>query len=397
MKIIFISEHYEPILGGTTTYVKSICEQISTLGHTIELVVPQNAPVGKIEIVEINCNWRIHYIGLGCSLTDIPRTLRFKFVENVNVYLHQNINKFKPNIIHVLYGMYLIEGLKTEDFHIPSRATITNIPPRECSNSWLGDMTWRYVADILRKKAVEWINYRRLILHKYNVYLPISDQVGNIISEILPESKIVPIQLGAFPPNCDLSSPSIKITNQICQILTVGGYVPHKGYHISLKVASQLLGEGFQFLWTIIGPVRNDRYYKYLQNQVRELGLSQVINLRTNVSKDELESAYCNTHIYVQPSLEEGFCLTTLDAAFYGLPIIGTPQGAIPEIIQQARGVLTEPYPPSIANAITHTWKLLPEYSYTKDRLVAIRQQYSWNRVAQEMITIYKTLTSDAS
>lgn len=397
MKIIFISEHYEPILGGTTTYVKSICEQMSELGHSIELIAPQNTTIGKLDIVEINLNWRIHYIGLGCHLTNIPRNLRFKFVENVNIYLHKVVDEFKPDIIHVLFGMFLLEGLKIEEFNIPFCVTIHNIPPRECGTSWLGDSFWRYFADLLRKKAVGWVNHRRLLIHDYDTYIAVSSQTKSILLSILPDKKIIEIQLGAKASNSISPDYSQLVAGQKCQILTVGGYVPHKGYHITLKVASQLLSDDFQFLWTIIGPSRNQRYYKYLQDKIIELGLNEVVNLRLNVSEQELRSAYYNSHIYVQTSLEEGFCLSTLDAAFYGIPIIGTPQGAIPDIIKQARGVLTEAYSPSIANAITHTWSLLPEYFYTEDKLIAIRQKYSWQRVIQEMIETYKTLTSNAT
>ena len=396
MKIIFISEHYEPILGGTTTYVKSVCEQISTLGHSVELIAPQNTTIGKLNIVQIHSNWRIHYIGLGCNLTSIPRNLRFKFVENVNIYLHQIVDELKPDIIHLLFGMFLLERLKIEEFKIPFCVTIHNIPPRECGTSWLGDSHWRYVTDILRKKAVGWINYRRLLIHNYDTYITVSAQIKQILSAILQERKIVEIQLGAKSPNPIEPYKPKLINDQKCQILTVGGYVPHKGHHLSLKVASQLLGDNFQFFWTIIGVIRNQRYYNYLQDRITELGLNEVVNLRVNVTEQELQLAYYNSHIYVQPSLEEGFCLATLDAAFYGIPIIGTPQGAIPEIIKQAKGVLTEAYSPSIANAITHTWNLLPEYVYNEDTLTTIRQKYSWQRVGQEMIETYKILTTNA-
>jgi hypothetical protein len=106
MKIIFVSEHYEPILGGTTTYVKSVCEQISNLGHSVELIAPKNTTIGKLDIIEISSNWRIHYIGLGCNLTGIPRNLRFKFVENVNIYLNQIVGDFKPDIIAILNELW---------------------------------------------------------------------------------------------------------------------------------------------------------------------------------------------------------------------------------------------------------------------------------------------------
>jgi glycosyltransferase involved in cell wall biosynthesis len=397
MRIVFISEHYEPILGGTTTYVKSVCEQMSILGHSVELIAPENTTIGKLNIVQINCNWRIHYIGLGCNLTSIPRNLRFKFVENVNIYLHQIVNELKPDIIHVLFGMFLLERLKIEEFKIPFCITIHNIPPRECGTSWLGDRPWRYVADILRKKAVGWINHRRLLIHDYDTYITVSAQTKQILSAILPDNKIVEIQLGTKVPHSISPYHSKLATDQKCQILTVGGYIPHKGHHISLKVASQLLGDNFQFLWTIIGAVRNQRYYKYLQDKIIELGLNEVVNLRVNVTEQELQLAYYNSHIYVQTSLEEGFCLATLDAAFYGIPIIGTPQGAIPEIIKQSRGVLTEAYSLSIASAITHTWNLLPEYVYSEDTFIAIRQKYSWQRVTLEMIETYKMLISNAT
>ena len=56
--------------------------------------------------------------------------------------------------------------------------------------------------------------------------------------------------------------------------------------------------------------------------------------------KAELMTWYEKSDLYVQTSLEEGFCMTALDAVLYQLPLIGFRTGAIPEFIEEGKGIL---------------------------------------------------------
>lgn len=390
MKIILISEKYDyQFVGGISTYVEVVCRGLDSASHQVDLIVP-NHQDSENKVVKKTPTWRIHYLKFSQETNNKLRGTWFQFVASVNDYLPQLIDEIHPDIVHVLFGMFLIGGLKVESLTVPCCVTIHNLPPRECSRTWVGDSPWSYVIEQTRLKLVRWLNYRRLKQHRYHTYIPISYKVFQLLSQAISDVKIVPIEHGIFLP--DKIVYAQKNTSTICNLLTVAGYVPHKGQHLALQVAAHLRRCGFEFTWTMIGPVRISKYYQYLQHKVKELGLSKQINLRVNVSNQELEEAYSSSNIYVQPSLEEGFCFTTLEAALHKLPVVGTNEGAIPEIIQRGQGILVEPCVSSLVKAIIEIWSNQTEYFYTDEQFTAIKNHYSSQRMLDELVKIYTNL-----
>lgn len=390
MKIILISEHYDSFIGGTSTYVKSISNALASRGVTVDLIVPNQTDTQNLKIVSEGENLKVHYLGSFQILNSNYRNSRLKFAEQVNLYLNQVINNIAPDVLHVLVGMYLIEKLKIESFNIPACVTLHNVPPRECSKTWKGDFVVSYIVEKLRLNLVKAVNYRRIVRRKYDAYIPGSYKFGEVLSQILPDRNVTPIEDG-FSTNLEAVS-SLRATTSICRLLTVAGYIPHKGQHLVLEAATELRNRGLSFNWTMIGPIRLQKYYQYLQQQVTKLGLSEQINIKVEIPRKELEVAYASNDIYVQPSLEEGFCFTALEAAFYKLPVVGTNEGAIPEIIRRGQGILVEPHKESIVEAILTVWNEPSAYFYSEKQFIDLKNHYSWQRATDELINLYQTL-----
>ena len=52
MNFFFCSEHYEPRIGGVTTYINQTCKALVKLGHQVSLGVPGELNLGSISIKE---------------------------------------------------------------------------------------------------------------------------------------------------------------------------------------------------------------------------------------------------------------------------------------------------------------------------------------------------------
>jgi glycosyltransferase involved in cell wall biosynthesis len=62
------------------------------------------------------------------------------------------------------------------------------------------------------------------------------------------------------------------------------------------------------------------------------------------VSRAEVGHLYARADVFVNPTRAEGFGFTNVEAQGYGLPVISTKLGAIPEIVDDGRtGLLVEP------------------------------------------------------
>ena len=91
-------------------------------------------------------------------------------------------------------------------------------------------------------------------------------------------------------------------------------------------------------------------------------------------------------------SLEEGFCITILEAMACGKPVIGTPTGEIPKLITESGGGVLVPKssPAEIAAVLS---KLLSDPESRKSLGQKAREyiiaNYSWETVAEKTSNLY--------
>lgn len=134
----------------------------------------------------------------------------------------------------------------------------------------------------------------------------------------------------------------------ILHIVTVGRVSPEKGQQMIPDVAMKLSQAGFDFVWHVVGD-GND--YKKLCEMIRERKLSDHVILHGNASNPYpyIKAA----DIYVQPSYTEGYCLTIIEAAILGRPIVATKVGGTWEHFDCDKNiVLCEANPVSLFDGI---------------------------------------------
>ena len=189
-----------------------------------------------------------------------------------------------------------------------------------------------------------------------------------------------------------MTPPATRRPEGPIRLLTVGGYAPHKRQHILPETAARLRDAGVDFVWEIAGPSGRVRgYFDDICADIAARGLQDRVIAHASVPFRDLGTLYDRAHIYVQPSIEEGFCLTALDAAAVGLPVIGCRAGALPEIIAASGGALVQSAPKPLAGAITdfvqgNRWQ--DPVAQAKH----VKGQFSWTRAAADLKSHYDRL-----
>ncbi|NJK41753.1 MAG: glycosyltransferase family 4 protein [Acaryochloridaceae cyanobacterium SU_2_1] len=137
-----------------------------------------------------------------------------------------------------------------------------------------------------------------------------------------------------------------------------------------------------------------------LQTQIQALGLTHHIQLLGYVSDADLPLAYRAADLAVLPTTSlEGFGLVVLESLAAGTPILGTPIGGIPEILESfCPDLLFEGYEPEqLARGIQEVLsgsRHLPSAETCQNH---IRDYYDWPIIAQRVKSIYQDLLDQDS
>lgn len=121
---------------------------------------------------------------------------------------------------------------------------------------------------------------------------------------------------------------------------------------------------------------------------------------RTMGEVKDLNDFYSQTSIYVQPSIQDGFGITPLEAMAYGRPVIVSEGAGVSELIENGKQGFTIPFQDreALVNGIKD--KII----YFKENPSEIKrmglearktaQEWSWECVQREYVKIYKSLIS---
>jgi glycosyltransferase involved in cell wall biosynthesis len=398
MRILAISEHFHPRVGGTVEYVSQTCSALQTLGHEVHLLIPGEGT----EPTEIEgFPYRVTAMGGGWPTKGDPdRETRYRFCREISRHVECAADAGEVDLVHVLFGLFVNETLDTTRLQgrgVPCVTTIHNIPPQECGRSWAGDLRTEFWKDRLRLKVVAAKNRARLARHPYDAWVVPSEIAGHLLGGVLPDARIEVIGHGFSAGLLDrITVPATRAPGpgEPLRILTVGGWVPHKRQHLIPAVAATLRDHGIEFVWDLVGPPsRVARYQQAIIDQIGKLSLKDYVRARGAVPVEELAEFYEKAHLYVQPSTEEGFCMTALDAAAAGLPVIGSPAGALPEICRLSQGALVPSTAEDLSSAIRHfiVAALWPSDAGRTAR--AVRESFTWRNAAERLETVYSELS----
>lgn len=171
-------------------------------------------------------------------------------------------------------------------------------------------------------------------------------------------------------------------------ILTVGTLEPRKN-HVRLIRAFEALdhrdielvlvgGDG----WRSGAPKRAIRASR-ARARIRRLGA---------VPDADLAALYAGATVFAYPSLYEGFGLPVLEAMAAGTPVLTSDVSSLPEVAGDA-ALLVDP---GSADAIRSGLDRLLHDPGLRDRLAergrAREREFSWERTAQETLTVYRTI-----
>lgn len=370
MRVIMVAPCYYPVKGGTEITVRNLAIALNKNGVHVDVMAFNVNQIripkwqGKTEKIDEITVYRIPALSL------------FQIVQSVKITA--GVNFLPGRFIHILKN-YDIIHFHEIDMSFPFFSYLVKKP----KIIHLHGIDYNF----LKKHFIS----RFLFKHLVHIYISISKRMEKELTKLgIPKDKIV------YVPNCvDTNSFKPQARKEDNMLLFVGRISKGKGLHILIK-SLRYVREPVRLI--IIGPTDWDTvYYQNILNLIERenrKGKHEIKYLGA-LEPSELIEWYQKASIFILPSFGEGFPVTVLEALACETPVIATPVGGIPEIVENNdTGLLIQQNSPiELAKAIQYLltnpdMRLKMGYEGRK----RVMQQYSLNVTVKKLCNIYRQL-----
>lgn len=121
---------------------------------------------------------------------------------------------------------------------------------------------------------------------------------------------------------------------QRADLLFVGRRAPHKGHRHLLHMLDsyvRLFSDNVRLMIVGTADEQLRGYTEELLALADRLGVARHVDWLTHISNDELDKVFRRSHVYVNASEHEGFCVPIIEAQAIGLPVVTVDSTAIKE------------------------------------------------------------------
>jgi glycosyltransferase involved in cell wall biosynthesis len=188
----------------------------------------------------------------------------------------------------------------------------------------------------------------------------------------------------AFPPDPAPARPSPEPV-----ILSIGRFDAVKGQDVLLSAFAALTPSRPELRLCLIGARAGG--LEGLTRLARELGCESRVSFHVDLPHHRLGEFYRRAALFVLPSREESFGIVLLEAGSFGLPVIASRVGGIPEMLSDGRtGRLVPPGDvAALALAIQEALDQ-PELSLEMARRFeqTVRQDFTWSRACAHYLQL---------
>jgi len=169
-------------------------------------------------------------------------------------------------------------------------------------------------------------------------------------------------------------------------VLYVGNAYPHKNLETLIDAWKMFSRDNPEYQLVLAG--KESPWYEKLKGKARGTGS---IIFTGYVTDEELSALYKKAHLYVFPSLYEGFGLPPLEAMTYNIPVISSSSSCLPEVLGNAALYFDATDAEDIVRA-------LEEGTENEDLRYVLQEnakeelaRYSWETLAKQTYTQYFT------
>lgn len=192
----------------------------------------------------------------------------------------------------------------------------------------------------------------RLSFEHADLVAPVSEELAGHLRQLAPRAtfEVVPnvVDTAAFAPAAgdggdgrDASAEgAAEAPAAGCRLLNVAALAEKKGHRHLLEALAELPDATLDVVGD--GELREE-----LERRAETLGLAGRVRFLGERPKDEVAALMRAADLFVLPSLAENLPVVLIEAQASGLPAVATRVGGVPELIDDATGILVPPADPA--------------------------------------------------
>lgn len=296
MRIAMISPHATKIKGGMSTVVENYIKYNKR--DEFEIIYIYSTEGGGYFKKTFSA------IKAGISLI---KTLMFGDIDIVHIHIASGISFYRKSIFCLISKMFK----KKYILHLHGGGF---------------DTFYSKQKEIIKR-------YINFIFDKSSVILVLSDSWTDIVKKY-SDTQVKVLKNSINIPKYNNYNDNKK------NILMLGRLTTKKGIYDLLDTAELVLRKDSEVKFLVAGDGELDKVNKIIQ----EKGIQESFKLLGWIDEQTRDAILRETMIYILPSYYEAMPMSILEAMSYGIPIISTSVGSIPEVVkEESNGYLLEP------------------------------------------------------
>ena len=144
--------------------------------------------------------------------------------------------------------------------------------------------------------------------------------------DVTPSASLVPLK----EEQCS----TLSTNEDTPRLLFLSNLIPSKGVYVLLDACKMLLERGLQFVCDFVGGETKEINRNTFEEAVHERGIEGMVCYHGSKYGEEKEVYWRNADIFVQPTFEDCFPLTIVEAMQHGKSVISTNEGAVPDLVK---------------------------------------------------------------
>lgn len=179
--------------------------------------------------------------------------------------------------------------------------------------------------------------------------------------------------------------------NSSVRFTTIGRLHWKKGIEYTIEALALLKGEGIQFHYTVIGDGAEKERLVFA---VHQLGLSENVTFTGKLSPQEIKEELSKTDIYLQYSIQEGFCNAVLEAQAMGLVcIVSDAEGLSENVLNNQTGFVVAKQNTQLLFEKIKQVIQLPETEkqvIQKNAILRVQTEFNLEKQREEFLKFYE-------